>query len=97
MKITRLTTYRVAPRWMFLTIETDEGITGWGKPVIEVSAPMARPLLRALEPQPLFDQRWQSEDIVKHGRRRGVEPTLVEERRTSPHGREHQFAAGPYS
>jgi galactonate dehydratase len=35
MKITRLTTYRVAPRWMFLKIETDEGISGWGEPVIE--------------------------------------------------------------
>ncbi|MDM0113662.1 galactonate dehydratase [Variovorax sp. J22R133] len=35
MKITRLSTYRVAPRWMFLKIETDEGITGWGEPVIE--------------------------------------------------------------
>ncbi|MFL6673077.1 MAG: galactonate dehydratase [Massilia sp.] len=35
MKITKLTTYRVAPRWMFLKIETDEGVTGWGEPVIE--------------------------------------------------------------
>ena len=35
MKITRLLTYRVAPRWMFLKIETDEGISGWGEPVIE--------------------------------------------------------------
>lgn len=35
MKITRLTTYRVPPRWMFLKIETDEGISGWGEPVIE--------------------------------------------------------------
>src|SRR6188768_3377546 len=35
MKITRLTTYRVAPRWLFLKIETDEGIVGWGEPVIE--------------------------------------------------------------
>jgi len=35
VKITRLTTYRVAPRWMFLKIETDEGITGWGEPVLE--------------------------------------------------------------
>ncbi len=35
MKITRLTTYRVAPRWMFLKIETDEGISGWGEPVLE--------------------------------------------------------------
>jgi galactonate dehydratase len=35
MKITRLTTYRVPPRWMFLKIETDEGIIGWGEPVVE--------------------------------------------------------------
>jgi len=35
MKITSLTTYRVAPRWMFLKVETDEGITGWGEPVLE--------------------------------------------------------------
>ena len=35
MKITRLTTYRVPPRWMFLKIETDEGVCGWGEPVVE--------------------------------------------------------------
>lgn len=25
----------VPPRWLFLKIETDEGITGWGEPVVE--------------------------------------------------------------
>ncbi|QNT78313.1 galactonate dehydratase [Entomobacter blattae] len=35
MKITKLSTYRLPPRWMFLKVETDEGITGWGEPVIE--------------------------------------------------------------
>src|SRR5471030_2500932 len=35
MKVTKMTTYRLAPRWMFLKIETDEGVTGWGEPVIE--------------------------------------------------------------
>jgi galactonate dehydratase len=35
MKISRLTTYTVPPRWLFLKIETDEGITGWGEPVVE--------------------------------------------------------------
>ncbi len=35
MKITNLTTYRVPPRWMLLKIETDEGVVGWGEPVIE--------------------------------------------------------------
>jgi galactonate dehydratase len=35
MKITRLTTLVVPPRWLFLKIETDEGIVGWGEPVVE--------------------------------------------------------------
>ena len=35
MKITRLTTYIVPPRWLFLKIETDEGLIGWGEPVLE--------------------------------------------------------------
>lgn len=38
MKITKLTTYRVAPRWMFLKIDTDEGLVGWGEPVVEGKA-----------------------------------------------------------
>jgi galactonate dehydratase len=35
MKITSLTTYAVPPRWLFLRIETDDGIVGWGEPVLE--------------------------------------------------------------
>ncbi|MBD9390991.1 galactonate dehydratase [Acidovorax sp. ACV01] len=35
MKITRLTTFLVPPRWCFLKIETDEGIVGWGEPILE--------------------------------------------------------------
>lgn len=35
MKITALTTFIVPPRWCFLKIETDEGVTGWGEPVLE--------------------------------------------------------------
>ncbi|WP_445620471.1 galactonate dehydratase [Kushneria sp. Sum13] len=35
MKITRLETFIVPPRWCFLKIETDEGFVGWGEPVVE--------------------------------------------------------------
>ncbi len=35
MKITALKLYPVQPRWLFLKIETDEGICGWGEPVVE--------------------------------------------------------------
>ena len=35
MKITALKTFLVAPRWLFLKVETDEGVSGWGEPVLE--------------------------------------------------------------
>ncbi len=35
MKITAYRTWIVPPRWLFLKIETDEGISGWGEPVVE--------------------------------------------------------------
>ncbi|MEG3133119.1 galactonate dehydratase [Rouxiella sp. T17] len=38
MKITKLTTYRLPPRWLFLKVETDEGVVGWGEPVVEGKA-----------------------------------------------------------
>lgn len=42
MKITNLTLYKVPPRWLFLKIDTDEGISGWGEPVIEGRADTVR-------------------------------------------------------
>jgi galactonate dehydratase len=35
VKITAIDTFLVAPRWLFLRIRTDEGITGWGEPIVE--------------------------------------------------------------
>ena len=35
MKIKSYELFQVPPRWLFLKIETDEGISGWGEPVIE--------------------------------------------------------------
>ncbi|MFC4427026.1 galactonate dehydratase [Deinococcus navajonensis] len=35
MNITRLETFLVPPRWLFLKIDTDEGVSGWGEPVVE--------------------------------------------------------------
>jgi galactonate dehydratase len=35
MKIVDLQTYRVRPRWLFLRIQTDEGVVGWGEPGAE--------------------------------------------------------------
>ncbi|MFB9275984.1 galactonate dehydratase [Cohnella cellulosilytica] len=38
MKITKMETFVVPPRWLFLKIETDEGISGWGEPIVEGKA-----------------------------------------------------------
>jgi galactonate dehydratase len=38
MKITKMTPYLVHPRWVFLKLETDEGIVGWGEPSLEGQA-----------------------------------------------------------
>jgi galactonate dehydratase len=35
MKITQLELFKVPPRWLFLKISTDEGVSGWGEPVVE--------------------------------------------------------------
>ena len=50
MRITRLTTYRLAPRWMFLKIDTDAGISGWGEPVIEGKARSVETAVHEFEP-----------------------------------------------
>lgn len=35
MKITSIKTYVVPPRWLFVKVQTDEGIVGWGEGVLE--------------------------------------------------------------
>jgi galactonate dehydratase len=38
MKITTMELFKVPPRWLFLKIETDAGISGWGEPIVEGKA-----------------------------------------------------------
>lgn len=35
MKIARIETFLVPPRWLFVRVETDEGLVGWGEPIVE--------------------------------------------------------------
>ncbi len=48
MKITGYELFQVPPRWLFLKITTDEGITGWGEPVIEGKAATVAAAVREL-------------------------------------------------
>lgn len=49
MKITSVETFLVAPRWLFVRIGTDEGIVGWGEPVVEGRALTVRTAVHELE------------------------------------------------
>lgn len=48
MKITRLCTFLVPPRWCFVKIETDAGLAGWGEPVLEGRAHTVAALVEEL-------------------------------------------------
>jgi galactonate dehydratase len=49
MKITALETFLVPPRWLFLKVTTDEGIVGWGEPVVEGHAATTQAAVHELE------------------------------------------------
>ncbi|MFF5157858.1 galactonate dehydratase [Streptomyces sp. NPDC000348] len=48
MKITRVETFAVPPRWLFCRVETDEGVVGWGEPVVEGRAATVRTAVHEL-------------------------------------------------
>lgn len=50
MKITEVNTYLVRPRWCFLEIQTDEGISGWGEPVLEGHASTVKACVEEMKP-----------------------------------------------
>lgn len=49
LEITRVDTYLVPPRWLFLKIETKCGLVGWGEPVVEGKAATVEACVREFE------------------------------------------------
>ncbi|PWV47321.1 MULTISPECIES: galactonate dehydratase [Nocardiopsis] len=75
MRITRIETFLVPPRWLMCRVETDEGIVGWGEPVVEGRAETVRAaveelseLLLGQDPAPI-EHHWQR--LTKGGFYRG--------------------------
>ncbi|MEU1799897.1 galactonate dehydratase [Streptomyces sp. NPDC019937] len=48
MIITRVETFAVPPRWLLCRVETDEGVVGWGEPVVEGRAATVRTAVHEL-------------------------------------------------
>ncbi|MDT0346813.1 galactonate dehydratase [Streptomyces litchfieldiae] len=75
MKIVRIETFLVPPRWLFLRVETDDGVVGWGEPIVEGRAETVATaidelsgLLIGADPRPIEDH-WQV--LAKGGFYRG--------------------------
>jgi len=49
MKIAKLELFKVPPRWLFLKITTDDGLEGWGEPVVEGRAETVAAAVREAE------------------------------------------------
>src|SRR4051812_12397770 len=50
LKVTRLETFLVQPRWLFLKVHTDAGIVGLGEPVVEGRAETVAAAIKEIEP-----------------------------------------------
>lgn len=50
MKLMRYELFTVPPRWLFLRLETDDGLVGWGEPVVEGRADTVRACVEELWP-----------------------------------------------
>lgn len=49
MKITKIETFVVPPRWLFVKVSTDEGVSGWGEASLEGRTDTARSAIVELE------------------------------------------------
>src|SRR5258708_38511193 len=75
MRIMSVDTFQVAPRWLFVKVGTDDGVTGWGEASLEGYTDVVRAAVGALaeyligrDPLPIEDH-WQT--MTKSGFYRG--------------------------
>jgi galactonate dehydratase len=75
MEITGIETFLVPPRWLFLRVDTDEGVSGWGEPVVEGRAHTVQTAVHELADYVLgrdpllLEEHWQA--LTKAGFYRG--------------------------
>src|SRR5438067_12055321 len=50
LRVTRLETFLVRPRWLFLKVHTNAGIVGLGEPIVEGRAETVAAAVREIEP-----------------------------------------------
>ncbi len=63
MKIKEMKLYQVPPRWLFLKVTTDDGIVGWGEPIVEGRADTVRAAVEELSDYLIGKEAGNIEDI----------------------------------
>ncbi|MDX8147733.1 galactonate dehydratase [Lentzea sp. BCCO 10_0061] len=71
MKVTAVETFLVEPRWLFLKVSTDEGVSGWGEPVVEGRAETVRAAVHELSELVIGQDPLRVEDLWQVLRRGG--------------------------
>jgi galactonate dehydratase len=71
MKIGRIETFLVAPRWLFVRVESDEGAVGWGEASLEGHAEAVDGAFEALRDKFVGADPYRIEDIWQVGYRSG--------------------------
>ncbi len=63
MKIASLELFKVPPRWLFLKITTDDGLCGWGEPIVEGRADTTLACVQEMESYLIGRDPCQIEDL----------------------------------
>jgi len=63
MKITQVELFQVPPRWLFVKLTTDNGLSGWGEPVVEGRAATVATAVREIEASLIGQDPRRIEDI----------------------------------
>jgi galactonate dehydratase len=71
MKIARIETFTVAPRWLFVRVESDDGAVGWGEASLEGWAEAVDGAFEALKDRFVGHDPFRIEDIWQIGYRGG--------------------------
>jgi galactonate dehydratase len=71
MKIARIETFYVPPRWLFVRVEADEGAVGWGEASLEGHAEAVDGAFAALRDRFLGHDPYRIEDVFQLGYRGG--------------------------
>lgn len=71
MKIGKIETFYVPPRWLFVRVEADEGVVGWGEASLEGHAEAVDGAFAALRDRFLGHDPYRIEDVFQIGYRGG--------------------------